>query len=113
MNFSALRGIALALAVWAIPVRADGIYKYVEKDGTIVYTNIPPGSKIKARKLGGTFHAAPTPREPAAPRSASAAEFDAHIERAALRYRIPPSLLWAVMHAESNFDARAVSSKGA
>ena len=29
---------------------ADGIYKYVEKDGTIVYTNVPPSGK-KAHRL--------------------------------------------------------------
>ena len=75
---------------------AGGIYKYVEKDGTIVYTNVPPSGK-KAHRLRGTFHQAPNASEPAA----------------AIRYRIPESLVRAVMHAESNFDPHAVSPRGA
>lgn len=113
MNFSAVTTIAWVFVGWATSAYADGIYKYVEKDGTIVYTNVPPGSNIKVRKLRGTFHAAPSPKEPAGPRLAFTGSFDQHVERAALRYRIPPHLLKAVMHAESNFDARAVSAKGA
>ena len=97
MRVLTLSTLALgALLAWPATARANGIYKYVEKDGTIVYTNVPPSGK-KAHRLRGTFHQAPNASEPAA----------------AIRYRIPESLVRAVMHAESNFDPHAVSPRGA
>ena len=85
---------------------ADGIYKYVEKDGTIVYTNVPPSGK-KAHRLRGTFHQAPNASEPATAKPQGVGQYDALIRAAAIRYRIPESLVRAVMHAESNFDGGA------
>jgi soluble lytic murein transglycosylase-like protein len=91
---------------------AGGIYKYVEKDGTIVYTNVPPSGK-KAHRLRGTFHQAPSASEPAAAKPVGVGQYDALIRAAAIRYRIPEHLVRAVMHAESNFDPHAVSPRGA
>jgi soluble lytic murein transglycosylase-like protein len=113
MRFPAV-GLAVyaALLASAAPARAGDIYKYVEKDGTIVYTNVPPAGK-KAKKLKGGFHRSPSASEPAAPAPTSMAEFEPYILAAAKRYRIPIPLVRAVMHAESNFDANAVSLRGA
>jgi soluble lytic murein transglycosylase-like protein len=108
---------AFALAMGALfaasatSARAEGIYKYTEKDGTIVYTNVSP-SGAKARRLAASFHPAPAPTEPATG-PVNLTEFDQHVESAAKRYRVPANLLRAVMHAESNFDPGAVSPKGA
>jgi soluble lytic murein transglycosylase-like protein len=110
--------IARSLAFLALCVasasqaRGEGIYKYVEKDGTIIYTNVPPGG-TRAKKLPEAFHKAPAPSDPADAKATSLTDFDDHIEQAAIRYRIPANLLRAVMHAESNFDSGAVSPKGA
>jgi soluble lytic murein transglycosylase-like protein len=95
--------------------RAQGIYTYEEKDGTIIYTNVPPqGAKAKgARRLSGNFTPAQRPTSPVPPRPVSATEFDEMITAAAIRYRVPSELVRAIMHAESNFDATAVSQKGA
>jgi len=101
-----------ALLATATNARAGGIYKYVEPNGTIVYTNVPPKGK-KARKLKGTFHRSPAASEPAAPKPFAMAEYDSYIQAASTRYRIPVNLVRAVMHAESNFDANAVSTRGA
>lgn len=107
------------LAFLAAPTAfAGGIYKYVEKDGTIVYTNVPPsGSKAaKARRVEGEFRPAPSPMAPARVTSWSsqrATQYDEYIEEAALRYRIPAALVRAVMHAESAFDPQAISPVGA
>jgi soluble lytic murein transglycosylase-like protein len=113
---SSVRVLAL-LAVGVASVseaRGEGIYKYVEKDGTIVYTNVPPnGTRVKKVSTASSFHKAPEASEPADTRATSLTDFDDHIERAAERYRIPANLLRAVMHAESNFDSGAVSPKGA
>lgn len=97
------------LGAWA---GSNGIYKYEEKDGTIVYTNVPPAGR-KARQLQGGFTPAPEPTAPVKGRDRTPEEFEAHITAAATRYRIPTALVRAIMHTESNFDTHALSDKGA
>lgn len=97
---------------------AGGIYKYVEADGTIVYTNVMPrsGQGRQARKVEGEFRPAPSPIAPArisVTTRISLGEFDSYIDEAAVRYKMPPALVRAVMHAESAFDPNAISSVGA
>lgn len=97
---------------------AGGIYKYVEKDGTIVYTNVPPkgAGARQARKVEGEFRPAPEPTAPArvTPSSKSKlTEFDEIIDEMAVKYRMPVNLVRAVMHAESAFDPNAISHVGA
>lgn len=103
------------MIAWPAAAHASGgIYRYVEKDGTIIYTNVRPSgaNARRAQRLKGTFHAAPA-KDAAPPRARSTDEYDEIIEGAAKRYRIPAHLIRAVMHAESSFDPRAVSPKGA
>lgn len=92
---------------------AGDIYRYVEPDGTIVYTNVKPKDR-KAQRVTGSFRPAPRPSE-VLPRAirVTREEYDELIHNAARRYRIPEPLVWAVMHAESNFDPHAVSQVGA
>ena len=97
---------------------AGGIYKYVEADGTIVYTNVMPksGQGRQARKVEGEFRPAPSPIAPArisVTTRISLGEFDSYIDEAAVRYKMPPALVRAVMHAESAFDPNAISVVGA
>jgi soluble lytic murein transglycosylase-like protein len=97
---------------------AGGIYKYVEKDGTIVYTNVPPRGPAarQARQVEGEFRPAPSPLAPArvtVTTRISLGEFDEYIDEAAVRYKMPPALVRAVMHAESAFDPNAISQVGA
>jgi soluble lytic murein transglycosylase-like protein len=109
----------LALGVWCAATSAawaDGIYKYTEKDGTIVYTNVPP-SGHKAQKVStAAFRAAPAPSD-VAPQARAADEqrrkYDELMEAAAIRYRIPVALVRAIVQAESNYDPNAVSPAGA
>jgi len=110
--------LALAVGVWAAgtsEARADGIYKYVEKDGTIVYTNVPPSGR-KAQRLPGTFRAAPASSD-YVPQARGPDElrrkYDELMESAAIRYRVPVALVRAVVQAESNYDPTAVSPRGA
>jgi len=111
----------LALLPCLVATLASGggsIYRYVEADGTIVYTNVPPrGAPAKAaRRVAGEFRPAPAPAAPAKITPTTSQEltaFDALIDDAAVRYRIPTNLVRAVMHAESAFDPTAVSSAGA
>lgn len=109
-------GLALLTALLLVPLGAsasEGIYRYVEKDGTIIYTNVPPPGSKRAKRLKGTFSQAQTPSAPVRGRASAPAELEPHIVTAAKRYKIPAPLVRAIMHAESNFDANAVSPKGA
>lgn len=115
MSFKPAIFLALVLPAASF---AGGIYKYVEKDGTIVYTNVRPknGQGRQARKVEGEFRPAPSPVAPAriSVRSRiSLGEFDEYIDEAAVRYKMPPALVRAVMHAESAFDPNAISIVGA
>lgn len=109
-------GLALLTALLMVPLgasAAEGIYRYVEKDGTIVYTNVPPGGAKKAKKLKGTFTQTQAPEAPVRVRANVPSELEPHIVTASKRYRIPAPLVRAIMHVESNFDSTAVSPKGA
>jgi len=107
-------GLFLAFAfAAALPAWAQGIYRYEEKDGTIIYTNVPPPGSRRATKVKGSFRPAQRPTAPPAPRATDTSEYDELIEAAATRYRIPAALVRAVVHAESNFDPTAVSHAGA
>lgn len=113
--------LAAAIVSWCLPLSASagGIYRYVERDGTIVYTNVPPkgAAALKARKLPGTFRPSPSKWSGSHKLTASMRElssrYEEWIEAAAARYRIPANLVRAVMHVESAFDPTAVSDKGA
>lgn len=90
---------------------AGGIYTYVEKDGTVVYTNVRP-SGVKARRLSGSFHAAPA-KDDGPAKALWTPEYDEVLTQACARYNVPVALARAVMQVESHFDSHAVSSKGA
>jgi soluble lytic murein transglycosylase-like protein len=105
-----LVGCLWSASAWA---RGGAVYKYVEPDGTIVYTNVKPSGR-KVQRLRGSFRPAPRPSDaPARAVRVSRDEYDEYIRNAARRYRIPEALVWAVMHTESNFDPMAVSHMGA
>lgn len=113
-----MRGLLWLCVCWPALASAGEIFRYVEKDGTVVYTNVPPQGRPAraARKLTGDFRPAPSTAAPAKVTAASSealTQFDEAIEAAALRYRIPAHLIRAVMHAESAFDPNAVSVVGA
>lgn len=110
--------IALILLLVPAFASAGGIFKYVERDGTIVYTNVPPRGwqARQAKKLEGNFRAAPSTAMPAKVTAASKSaltSFDDFIEDAAIKYKVPSHLVRAVMHAESAFDPNAISVVGA
>ena len=83
--------------------RAD-IYKYIDSGGVLYFTNTPTSSdyvlyireKTVGLKMGITSR-----------------NYDTLIHKAQAKYGVADSLIKAVIHAESGFDARAVSKKGA
>ncbi|MGO9066876.1 MAG: lytic transglycosylase domain-containing protein [Myxococcaceae bacterium] len=104
--------VLLLLLSLAAPARASSIYTYTLKDGTIVYTNVPPAG-VKARKLGRQSRSAPQTGEVGAPMVIADSLIEEWMARASTKYRIPLPLVRAVVHAESNYDRFAVSAKGA
>ncbi len=131
----ALPASLLVLAVAAGAVVLDGariasadIYSWTDSDGVVHFTNIAPkgGAKKKWKKVMDEAPAAGSKasarrgaceRCDAVPARDNSPErftrYDAYIHEASELYKIPVSLIRAVISAESDYDPRVVSSKGA
>jgi soluble lytic murein transglycosylase-like protein len=101
----------VAVLVEATPARAD-IYQYVGKDGVIHISNTKKKGKLVVRQSETRLE--PNRKVvPSALPSDRFTRYDEHINEAARLYQIPEALIRAVIHVESNFDARAVSHANA
>lgn len=92
----------LGLLLWTgCPAWAD-VYRYVDKDGVWHFTNIKNDSRYKL------YMRTPkqTPKE-------YIEKYEDVIRQASRRFGIEPTLIKAVIKAESDFNHRAVSHKGA
>ena len=102
----ALSGFAFTSA----SAHAD-IYRYVDKDGVIHFSNVSKRGKLVVRhERAPAAAAAPSVRNQVAE---DPANYDAYIREAASLYQIPEALVRAVIRVESNFDALAVSHANA
>jgi soluble lytic murein transglycosylase len=90
----------LALATQA----TAGIYKYVDEEGVIHFSNVPtsPQYVLYIKEFGDREFSYPDEDR-----------FDYLIEEASRRYGIDFALIKAIIRAESGFDPRAVSRVGA
>jgi hypothetical protein len=96
----------VALLCGAGPAVAGSIFSYTDDQGVTHFTNRPHGDK-RFRKVifrEDTRIVRPAP---------SHFLYDQIIDETARSYRVPPALVKAVVAAESAFDPRAVSRKGA
>lgn len=109
--------ILLIIASFLLPfqtktVRAD-IYKYVDTEGVMHFTDAPTDRRFKIfmrdikkdRKLRTNFKFAATYQ--------NRKEFEPIIKSLATEYGVDKSLVMAVIHAESGYNPNAVSPKGA
>ncbi len=117
---------------------AQTLYSYINENGVRVLTNIPPKNAVappmpaaqgtvdqnrisatadavspKAESLMPVLQGAEAaPYTPVKPESA-ATKYDPIIEKYASEYHLDPSLVRSIIAIESNFNPKAVSSKGA
>jgi len=93
-----------------LEARAD-IYKYISDEGTVCFTNTPVGKQnekiVKDKKP--TAQQTVERRSPAVKKEA----FHNVAEEKARQHNVDPKLVKAVIKAESNWNPKAVSSKGA
>ena len=95
----------------AFPAHAD-IYKYTDADGVECYTDTPLGKKANNISKENTRSSATGIKRAKAD---SGRDVDYHdiVHEKASTYDLDPSLIKAVIKTESNWNDRAVSSKGA
>jgi hypothetical protein len=122
-----LRGILLLTLFLSHSVAFAGpIYVFKEPDGTIRFTDKPPPSGAKVQVFTGKGSLSLVSRQGGRGQSLFyrqyggkpskklfTQEYDQIIRRAARYHGVDPHLVRAVIHAESAFNPRAVSSKGA
>lgn len=105
----AAAGIALSfpLAMPASAAAAEGVYVYVDGEGTMHFTNTPNDARFKKFRPKATIQRQRQRQTIARP------ELDATIARHSRQHRLDPALIRAVIKAESDFDPSAVSRAGA
>jgi soluble lytic murein transglycosylase-like protein len=81
---------------------AEEMYYRKDASGTLVLTNVPSSTELRAFRGHGPLRV-----------TSSGEEYRELIARTALSHGIHPDLVFAVAAVESNFDSRAVSEKGA
>ncbi len=128
-----MRSIAAAMALvatLAVPVRARAgvVYSYVDKDGVIRVFDESSDEYAQLHhrrpRVKGKIVSTPQlhrividdripPAQAVVRWNKSGKDYDPHVQEAARRYELPPALIKAVMAAESAFNPRAVSRRGA
>jgi len=98
----------LSFLLWPVVSGAD-IYRFVDGDGVIHYSNTQPDEKF-------TLYLREGPKAP--PRAPASAILDAswmngYVDRISRANDLPPALVHAIIKAESNGQRKAVSPKGA
>ncbi len=95
--------IQIGLVFGLPPVAQGDIYRAIERDGTISYTNVPTDSRFKKIERLSTGRHARVPLS----------HLEQTIARHSERHGLHPALVSAVIKAESDFDPAAVSRSGA
>ena len=97
--------LVVIVIMLALPVNAD-IYMYIDPDGVVHFTNVPTSSETDYRLYIKEKRKAHHSRY-------SEKLYDSYIKQAAELNGVAYPLLKAIIKAESDFNPRAVSKKGA
>jgi soluble lytic murein transglycosylase-like protein len=106
-----MRIISLIFLVFLYSVSASAaadFYCFTDGEGNTYYTNVPGNGRVKV-----PLPIKKTLSKPSSPSSLDIAAYEPIITSAGQRFTIDPDLIRAVIKAESNFNHRAVSPKGA
>jgi soluble lytic murein transglycosylase len=102
----------IILFLFTVPsVSIADLYKYIDKNGVVHFTNIPKGKqydKVSSEKR--IYIKGKKTRED---HSDNRAYYSQIIDSTSKKYNLEPSLIKAVIKVESDWNSRAVSSKGA
>lgn len=103
------------LCAWAASVHAADVYVAFDAQGAALFADRPLDERYRLlfKDLQGDAGPAPAPGRAARGAAPPPAEVRAALERAAKAHGLDYALLHAVAQAESGFDSRAVSPKGA
>jgi soluble lytic murein transglycosylase-like protein len=110
------RSMALLAVAWVMAVAAPAgadVFKRTAPDGTRYYTNIQPTPSVRRTSYTPLAATPAIGRWSERPRLVDQEMYAREIAEASARYAVPDRLVWAVIRAESGFDHRAVSRKGA
>ena len=93
----------------------EEIYSYIDKDGTLVFTNIKPAhlKPTKEKKRLNTFSWTDELGVLRKVHRVNVTSYDQEILEAAKYYTLPPELVKAVVAVESSFEPTAISPAGA
>lgn len=100
-------GIAFCVLVLTVSAASAEIYKYVNEDGVVCYTDAPFGKKSQRIEEDKVL----PKRQKADMQTRS--DISSYVHQAAAKYDLEPELIKAVISTESNGNHRAVSRKGA
>lgn len=101
--------IMTLIAGWSLS-HAD-IFKYVDENGVAHFTNTPDTDYPNYKKI--ISEDKPRVQKQRSRGSSISSEYHQIVENKSAKYNVEPSLVKAVIKAESNWDSHAVSQKGA
>ena len=94
-------------------VACADIYKYVDRNGIICYTDSPLDRKASRIHKDNADFVRPNPGASRNSARHNTADYHRIVREKAVNYNLDPSLIKAVIQTESNWNDHAVSSKGA
>ncbi|MDA8079797.1 MAG: lytic transglycosylase domain-containing protein [Nitrospiraceae bacterium] len=111
--------IVLLCVVFSSPSVFADVYKYIDENGVVCYTDAPLLKKAETvhrekqsanreKRPAGRFRKSAPPAS-----STPSADYHGYVASTASKYEIEPELIQAVIKTESNGNHRAVSRKGA
>jgi len=99
--------------LWFSASSHAGIYKWVDENGVIHFTNCPRDARFKLYIRESKDDVGSEEGSSSLPQSRETSQFDALIEELSRKYNVDSALVKAMIRVESGFNPLAVSRKGA